>query len=112
MPAPGRGPWVTGAIVGCVLTIGIETLLLVRVFGSGCNHWSFDVRAGLALPAVFLIFAGVGRFSRHLSPARFVLCGVLAVVLGGSIFICDHWNALVEYERWLDRGMPEKWTRA
>ena len=78
-------------------------LLLFR--GSENNHISYDPRAILVVPIVTFISEAIlwGRSERKFSKLlRLGITCMLALV----VMFADEWNFLVQYDRWLDRGMP------
>lgn len=82
-----------------------------RLATTPTNHWGVDVRAA-APGAVLLVALGIARLryeqASRPSSAGVVLFGLLSLF---GLFELDQHNILVEYERWIERGMPDRWQR-
>jgi phosphatidylserine synthase len=86
-------------------------VILRRVLTDERNHWAADIRV-LVVPSIMLLSMSVfGFVSRKTLRIPAVLFGVLAILITALVFVLDHWNVLVQYEAWLDRGMPERWMQ-
>jgi len=74
------------------------------------NHWGFDtflLGCSCVVPVVWAL-AGLGLRPR--AWRALIILGVLAGVTMIGLFIFHHYNVLVNYDTWLERGMPERWT--
>jgi hypothetical protein len=72
------------------------------------NHWGANVRWGYIPAAVGAAVAIFGILLTRKRASAWV-CGGAAVLLGVGVFLIDALNLLVEYELWIERGMPGPW---
>ena len=84
--------------------------VLFRIWTSyPCNHWGIiDIRYGFIL---CFINVALGMMGSHYygKTRQFITAIVLGIVMGLFLFFIDYFNILVEYELWLQRGLPEMW---
>lgn len=74
------------------------------------NHVAYDVR-WLAVPGIFSALYGLlGCFTPASRRLGMILC-FTAVIFTVLVLFVDHYSLLVGYERWCERGMPQRWTR-
>ena len=76
------------------------------------NHIGCDLRlGGWALVGIAggYCACGLRQMPRRVGWSLVLL--LLAFVLAVMLFLCDHFNLLVEYEVWIRRGMPGRWER-
>ena len=105
-----------GVTVACVL-IANNTLLAVFMGFVAWhiasyypnNHWGFDARRGIIFCLINLA-ACVGILKRNRLTIALALCSLVLLV---GLLLVDHFNILVEYNRWITRGMPGfgQWPR-
>ena len=82
----------------------IAAILIIR--GPKNNHISYE-------PIIFAIFPSIGFlieiiFWRRLDSKglRMIRLSISSILLA-VVVIADQWNFLVQYDRWLARGMPD-----
>jgi hypothetical protein len=76
------------------------------------NHWGLDTFLLACICIVPILWSLIG-LGLHPRPWRaIIILGILACVTMAGLLIFDQYNVLVKYDTWLDRGMPQKWTRA
>lgn len=95
-------------VVGFVMLInfGMIGYLVWRIFEYyPTNHWGFDSRSFIIIPV--LTSALVIFWKRKLPTWAFVLVLIFSVLGIGFLITIDYGNVLVEYSRWIARGMPE-----
>lgn len=86
------------AFVNAAISIAVPILLISR--DAHDNHVGFEPLMLLAFPVVQLILEV--PMKRKGLWIRITCAGVLGVV----VFYMDQWNYMVQYDRWLKRGMP------
>ena len=84
-------------------------LLAKIVLNQPCNHWSYDIRHLWPLPLASLLWAGLARLFGTVPRRLMFLVGVCSIVFGICLFVLDCFNVLIEYEEWMQRGMPDMW---
>ncbi|MCY2925314.1 MAG: hypothetical protein NT031_07725 [Planctomycetota bacterium] len=107
--APGRSP-VTGVLpwLGVGLLLAATGVLLWRA-GTEERLVQFDVRQAW-LPSGLACLWGVMGLARPGGNRRAAWCLIAAsAILAATALVLDQFNLLVEYHRWLERGMPAPW---
>ena len=107
-----RSLWYLVTFVFAVTVLIVLTESSRRAFSNGySNHWGFDTLLLACLCIVPILWALVGLVL-HPRPWRAVIIlGVIACVTMICLFLFQHYNVLVNYDTWLERGMPVKWIR-
>ena len=97
----------TGSALGILGEVGVGVVLVTRVLETPVNHVGVSPYVGLVwlIPCTLL---GVWAALRGTYAGRALV--YLSLMLGGLLVIFDQCNILVEYETWLDRGMPGRPT--
>jgi hypothetical protein len=78
--------------------------IFAYIHSSNSNHTSFEpwLLVIVFIPTVVFGVVAIGR--------RFVAAGLLAMLIGASglavLTYIDRTNTMVQYDRWLSRGMP------
>ena len=113
--AIGYGAWLArfwriGAIL---LLIGASLATAGLIFCAlppRSNHIGYDIRWNMLQGASIVLYGLLGLSTPTTRRWGIVLCvaGLLVTVL---VLFLDHHNLLVQYERWIDRGMPSRWSR-
>jgi hypothetical protein len=89
------------------------TSAVLTVLAAACapsNHVSLDIRWSLVLVVIATGWtAFMWLLERRLSRTVMALV-VSAVLLAGIVLVFDRFNVLVEYDTWVQRGMPERWA--
>lgn len=87
------------------INLTLLTLLSWRLWFVEENHWAADHRLALIalIPQVPLAWLARHRLLQGAMVTSW------AVVVGLTI-ISVHYNALLPYNLWIERGMPAKWT--
>jgi hypothetical protein len=86
-----------------------ESLLAVLLIAEAIrrapvNHVGYEVCWLYAIPLLHLLLFGSEKFRKRASnPSKLIPSAVLVVTL----WSLDHFNILVQYDRWIRRGMPE-----
>ena len=107
-----RGPLASAVGLFALLLNVVTGGLLIWRAQRLVNHWAVDTRKFWACAAVTAAWGVMELFWwRRRGRWLGVLVLVSAVALAGLVFVMDYYNLLVEYELWLQRGMPEPWTR-
>ena len=107
---PGKSP-VTGVVpwIGAALLLAAGGLLVWRAAVADSNHVGFDVRQAWLPSGLAFLWGLMGLLrpggNRRASVA---LIGV-SVLLAALVLVLDQFNLLVQYDRWIERGMPERW---
>ena len=101
--------WRYGAMLGAGLLAVEEAGLMLIVSIKDCNHWRFDTRYGLVPPLGVAVWLACGVFAARKKWTMIASGLVLCVVVGLTVMVCDSFNLLVEYDRWLQRGLPDRW---
>lgn len=73
-----------------------------------CNHWGGDIRYGFILCGLNVIIGMIGLYYYGKTSGFIIAIGV-GMVCGVFLFIVDYFNLLVEYNLWIQRGMPDMW---
>jgi hypothetical protein len=101
--------WRLGAalqLAATVLTVGALLFHAMRT-----NHVGYEIR-WLFIMAICIGLYGVsGLLSASNRRWGCALC-IAAFMLVALLFCLDHYNLLVEYEVWVQRGMPDAWGAA
>ena len=108
-----RGRWQTFVgFFALAMNIAAGALLIWRaVRFAPDNHWAVETRF-LWIPAGATLLWGLMDLVKRRARARLGMAVLAAaVLLGGLVFVLDYFNVLVQYEVWLDRGFPARWTR-
>ena len=101
-----------GLGVGHLFLLLASGAILAWRISTSENHWAIDCRWLWVLSGAAIGWCGIGVMSRR-APKSLPVCMLVgAVLLAGLVFLADHYNLLVEYERWVGRGMPARWTTA
>lgn len=101
-------------MTGIVPRLGVGLLLaatgvLVWRAATGEGHVAFDVREAW-LPCGLACLWGVLGLVRPGGNRRIAVCLIAAsVLLAVTALVMDQFNLLVEYDRWIERGMPGRW---
>ena len=99
----GRGLLGLGGGFALLLFWGLVALRLVA---SSANHIGVSVLWALPLGGVAMLAGVLWRPTRlRRAGTALLVVGLLTVV---GIVLLDRLNILVEYEAWLERGMPER----
>lgn len=109
-----RGPLASAAGLFAFVLNGLTGGLLIwRAYRyAPVNHWGVDTRKFWACAAVTAVWGVMELFWwRRRGRWLPILVLVSAVALAGLVFVMDYYNLLVEYELWIDRGMPAQWSR-
>jgi hypothetical protein len=100
MKSLGILSWVGGAVSASVIC---EVVAYIRA--SDSNHTSFEPWVLVVIFVPTLVVGFVAIWER-----RSVLAGVLALLIGVAglaiLTYIDRTNTMVQYDRWLSRGMP------
>ncbi len=99
-----RGALVLLLLSVCICLAGLVYLSLP--LAGRANHISYDVRSLWVLGGLALLAGSVGLFRRQGRLSTAVCCVGLALCL--LVAVLDHCNLLVQYDRWCDRGMPDR----
>jgi len=84
-----------------------DTLIILRVWSLyPSNHQGYDIRWTYAGTAVVFAISLFGLLWRLVSKKLAIFGMLLSLASSVGIFILDHFNMLVEYTRWVKRGMP------
>ncbi len=87
-----------------LVPVSMVAALVIYWATSNSNHSAVDVRYAIPLPAVCLAVAIAS--ARRLP--KMALCAiVLNLSAMAFIYSVDRFNILVQYEEWVDRGMPD-----
>lgn len=91
--------------LGIVVSLSVTMLLLSYLRGKDCNHTGFEpwLLCIIYVPTAIVGFTALRRGSRLSSVGLACFVGVGGMAL---LFYLDYFNVLVEYERWINRGMP------
>ena len=111
MTSRGLSIWNYGIIAGIIANCTVVTFLVSEIAKRADNHWGWETNEFMVLPACVLVGATAGTIISKKCSARVMLCLWLCLLVLTTVWACDHWNLLVEYDRWLERGMPGKWER-
>ena len=99
----GAVPW-----LGVGLLAAATGLLLYRA-ATEPGHVGFDVRQAW-LPCGLACLWGVLGLARPGGNRWAAWCLIAAsAILAATALLLDQFNLLVEYHRWLERGMPDPW---
>ena len=95
----------TLAWLAALTSAAVLAALLLYMRGSDSNHSGFEP---WLLSFVFAPAAIIGTVALKLSRSRWGALLALLLGLGGMAFLfyIDHFNILLQYERWTERGMP------
>jgi len=81
-------------------------LVVLRIISVSDNHIGVNLLWATPLFAAAVLAGGLWwSASRRLAGAALVTLGVLSL---GCVILLDRLDILVEYESWLERGMPER----
>jgi hypothetical protein len=98
-------------LLGCLTVVPLLAIgaVLAReaVVRYPVNHVGFDIRGTWAV----CLIAPLVALRWRLRPWMVALIVVVSGLLALEVFVFDHFNVLVQYERWCDRGMPAAWQR-
>ena len=106
------------AIGPAILTCGL-IVLLVFLTAFECweinrhapgNHWTVDLR--WLYPLITAVAAWLGFVHlKDLLSLRLKLAFLAVIILFAGVTVAaDRLNLLVDYDLWLQRGMPDRWT--
>jgi len=102
-------------VVNARLAAGLSTLLCWFCFVALAavvlthqphNHIALDIRVCYLLGGLAVAASVLGRVGGALGPAWIWATIISGVVLIVFVFVLDHWNFVVGYEMWLERGQP------
>lgn len=74
------------------------------------NHMGYDIR-WLVFLGMFIVLYGLWGLSTPTTRRLGIVLCIAGLVVTILILFFDHFNLLVEYGRWCDRGMPSRWSR-
>ncbi|MEP6672234.1 MAG: hypothetical protein ABJF10_23930 [Chthoniobacter sp.] len=91
--------------VGAIFSIAVLLALLYYKHGNDSNHTGFEP---WLLSIVFVPTAAVGIAAVYRNSSRPLGIFACCVGIGCMVFLfyLDYFNILVQYERWIARGMP------
>ena len=95
--------WSVFLLAAAVMAFLIRESIVRESNNIGVDPW-------LCLP-LFIIAAFCGLVATVAQlPLRgiSVACIIVGIVGVGLLFSLDHFNILIEYERWINKGMPDK----
>lgn len=96
--------FVFGSIIGVQL-ISAAAVALFAFYRYPSNHWGVDVRWAYLIGGI-----GVALSAFLLSRRECRMIGIVGMLISlvfcMLIFSTDRFNILVQYERWIARGMP------
>ena len=95
-------------IVAVVTECIVVSAVVFRILTDPCNHIGLDPRWlwGLyALPILFGLCLCLRERRISSLAAALIAAGALGLIFGIAV---DQFNILVEYETWIDRGMPAR----
>lgn len=92
-----------GVLLAEVACVGLAALLAYTRHPS--NHWGADIRWAYILGVVGLIY-GIFLLAKAERKGSAILAIAASLVFSGVIYSTDKFNVLVQYERWVQRGMP------
>jgi hypothetical protein len=98
--AASRFVWFAGA--GSLAVLGALIAYAIR---NGTGHTGFEPWFLSVVFAVSLIIGFAALFSSRSRTAAIVTCTAGIAGLALLLFL-DHFNLLLQYDRWLQRGMP------
>jgi hypothetical protein len=98
------------AIALCLIFLAVLGFILWTHYPD--NHIGLDIRIGYLIAGLSVAAAPAARFGGGLSRRMTGVTLAAGAVLAVSVFVCDHWNLVVGYELWLERGQPAFGARA
>lgn len=104
-----RTMWQVLAVGQIALLLSASAFAAIRLLTSSANHWGFDCRWLWIACVVGVIWCGIGVVMKQARTSAVIALGLSALVVAAGVFVVDHCNLLVEYEEWLQRGMPAPW---
>lgn len=97
-----------GLIVFPLLCIGLMVLYII--LQKGCNHCGVELMltlVPLSIAALVAIMAVASQEKKRAARIALTL-NILAIIFFISI---DRFNVMVQYDRWLERGMPARFEK-
>lgn len=88
----------------CAFPVGCVLLMLLYLHGNSSNHTGLEFLLALwPLGLALLLAAGLLCFTKMKLAIAAVALNIIAILFFLAI---DHYNIMVQYDRWLKRGMP------
>ncbi|MBN1433209.1 hypothetical protein JW921_00510 [Candidatus Fermentibacterales bacterium] len=91
----------------------IVLVLLAKCLAGDHQRFSgFDTRLLWVPAGAGLAWALVAITSRKANRTLALAVMLLSVVLAAAVAVLDHYNVVITYGKWLERGCPDEWSRA
>ena len=86
-------------------SLAVLVVLLLYIRGNDSNHTAFEP---WLLSTFFVPTIGVSILAFVCGSSRWSALVAFCLGFGGMAFLfyLDHFNVMVQYERWIERGMP------
>jgi hypothetical protein len=82
----------------------IVAAIILYIATSDSNHTALDIRYAIPVAIVFLMVALLGI---RKSPGMAFIAITLNLFALAFVYAADQCNVMVQYEEWIDRGMPD-----
>lgn len=92
--------------IALLLTIGTWAVLVGRIVSDPTNHVAVEPLLAVVPFVILASLAWLPKARVATAPRAGILLYALLSVL--AIIGADHANVLVQYDRWAERGMPER----
>ena len=93
----------TGVLFGQLACVVVVTFLAYSRHPN--NHWGADVRWAYLLGVIGVAY-GLFLLVKAQQTTHAIVAIAASLVFVGLIYSADKFNVLVQYERWVQRGMP------
>ena len=101
--------WQSGAWLCSAVTLTLTALLWWQASIRKSNNIGFDIQIFWMISLIGLVISIAAYYSTRTLTLCITVLFMSALVLAITLFVLDYWNVLVEYDTWLQRGMPDKW---